>query len=42
MRQEWVNRWRSTLIEAKGRGEGDGMGGLWRRNWEGGYHFKCI
>jgi hypothetical protein len=26
MRQEWVSRWRNTLIEAKERGEkGDGM-----------------
>jgi hypothetical protein len=31
-----VSGWRSTLIEAKGRGEkGDGMEGLWRRNQEG-------
>jgi hypothetical protein len=29
VRQEWVNEWRSTLIEAKGRGDdGDGMGEL--------------
>jgi hypothetical protein len=28
VRQEWVNKWRSTPIEAKGRGEmGDGMRG---------------
>jgi hypothetical protein len=27
--QEWVNGWRSTLIEAKGREERrDGMGGV--------------
>jgi hypothetical protein len=29
MRQEWVNRWRSTLAEAKGMGKSrDGMAGL--------------
>lgn len=22
-------------------GKGDGIGGLWRGNWEGGYHLKC-
>jgi hypothetical protein len=33
VRQEWVGRWRSTLIEVKGWG--DGMMGLWRGDWEG-------
>jgi hypothetical protein len=37
-----VSRWRSILIEAKGRGEkGEGMGDLWRGNKEGEYHLKC-
>jgi len=40
MRWEWVNGWRSTLIEAKGRGKGR-MGGLWRGNQEGEYYLKC-
>jgi hypothetical protein len=32
VRQEWVSGWRSTLIEAKGRGKrGDGMGGVVKR-----------
>jgi hypothetical protein len=30
MRQEWLRRWRNTLIEAKGTG--DGMGALWKRD----------
>jgi hypothetical protein len=30
---EWVSRWRSTLIEVKGREERrDGMEGFWRGN----------
>jgi hypothetical protein len=41
MKQEWVSGWRSTLIEAKVRGQGIGIGELWRGNWEGGYHLKC-
>jgi hypothetical protein len=33
VKQEWVNGWRSTFTEAKGRMERrDGMGGLWRGN----------
>jgi hypothetical protein len=33
VRWEWVSKWRSTLIEAKGkREEGDGKDGLWRGN----------
>jgi hypothetical protein len=32
VRQEWVNRWKSTLIEAKGRGRGwRGCGGITRK-----------
>ena len=38
MRQEWVSVWGSTLIEAKGRR--DGMGLLWRGNWEREDHLK--
>jgi hypothetical protein len=42
VRQEWVNGWKSTLLELKGKGErGNGMRGLWRGNQEGGYHLKC-
>jgi hypothetical protein len=33
VRQEWVGRCGSTLIEAWGTG--DRIAGLWRRNWEG-------
>jgi hypothetical protein len=30
------------LIEAKGRGKRrNGMGDLWRGNWEGVYNLKC-
>lgn len=36
---EFVSGWRSTFIEAKGRGYL--LGGLWRQNWEGDYHLKC-
>jgi hypothetical protein len=25
----------------RGKGEGDGMGVVWRGNREGGYHLKC-
>ena len=39
VRQEWVGRQRSTLLEAKGRG--NGMGGLQRGDWEGGHQLKC-
>jgi hypothetical protein len=36
-----VSGWRSTFIEGKGQGKREvGMGGLWRGNWEGGYHLK--
>jgi hypothetical protein len=42
MRKEWVRRWRSTLIEVKGRGEGsDGMGTCGMVTGKGGYHLKC-
>jgi hypothetical protein len=43
VRWEWVSRWRSTLIDTKGRKErGDAMGGgLWRVNQEGTYNLKC-
>jgi hypothetical protein len=42
VRWEWVNEWRSTLIEAQEREvRGDGIGGWWRGNQEGGYHVKC-
>jgi hypothetical protein len=34
LRQEWVGRCGSTLIKAMGREEG--IGALWRGNWEGG------
>jgi hypothetical protein len=37
-----LSGWRSILIETKGKRErGDGMGGLWRGNHEGGYKLKC-
>ena len=39
VRQECVIGWKSTPLEAKGSAEG--MGGLWKGNWEGGYHLKC-
>jgi len=36
-----MSGWRSTLIEAEGKGaRGDRMGVLWRSSWEGGYHLK--
>jgi hypothetical protein len=38
MRQDWMDGWWSTLIEAKGRK--DGMGALWRRDWARGQHLK--
>ena len=34
----------STPQRGKGEGgweDGGGMGGLWRGNWEGGYHLRC-
>jgi hypothetical protein len=41
VRQEWVGRQRTTLIEAKGmREREDGMVDLCRVNQEGGYHLK--
>jgi hypothetical protein len=36
-----MSRWRSTLIEAKGRGKVELDGGFVKGNWEGGYHLKC-
>jgi hypothetical protein len=42
VRLEWESGWRTTLIEAKGRGErGDEIEGLWRGNWVGLYHLNC-
>jgi hypothetical protein len=42
MRQEWMNGWRSTIIEVKGIKErNDIMEGWWRGNLEGGYHLTC-
>ena len=34
-----VGGWKNTIIEAKGRGNGNGS--LWRGNQEGGYQLKC-
>jgi hypothetical protein len=39
VRQEWVGEWESTFLEAKGR-EG-GLEDSWRRDQEGGQHWKC-
>jgi len=41
VRQNWVSGWRSTLMDSNRRGRGDGIGSLWRRNQEVGYHLKC-
>ena len=38
VRQEWVDGWGNTLLEAKGS---RWDGGLRREDWEGGQYLKC-
>lgn len=42
VRKEWDSGVEEHPHRDKGEGKrGDGLGGLWRGNWEEGYHLKC-